>query len=86
MMQFKLDSGCLYTDTDSIFTSNKLPDNLINDEIGSMKDELSGKTIDKAYFLGIKKYGYKIGDQEKSTIKAKPRGLNLRFILVIKIS
>lgn len=71
MMQFKDNSDCFYTDTDSIFTSKKLPDHLVGESLGQMKDELllmPGGIIDKAYFLGIKKYGYKIGDQEKSTI------------------
>jgi hypothetical protein len=58
MIPFKLLPGCVYTDTDSIFTTDKLSDLLIGDEIGLMKDELNGKIIEEAYFLGIKQYGY----------------------------
>lgn len=58
MIPYKLLSGTLYTDTDSIFTSDKLPDHLIGKELGQMKDELDGLLINKGYFLGIKQYGY----------------------------
>jgi hypothetical protein len=54
MIPYKLLPGCVYTDTDSIFTTSKLPDHLLGTEIGEMKDELSGITINEAYFLGIK--------------------------------
>jgi hypothetical protein len=33
-----------------------------------MKDELDGQIIDKAYFLGIKKYGFIAGSKSKSVI------------------
>ena len=60
MIPFKIDHNVLYTDTDSIFTSKELDSKLISGtSLGMMKDELSGKIIDKAYFLGIKQY-YKI--------------------------
>ena len=60
MIPFKISENTLYTDTDSIFTDKPLDDSLISStELGMMKDELSGKIIDKAYFLGIKQY-YKI--------------------------
>lgn len=58
MMKFKLDDGCVYTDTDSIFTTNKLSDEYLGKEIGLFKDELKGNIIQEAYFLGIKQYGY----------------------------
>jgi hypothetical protein len=58
MIPFKLDDGICYTDTDSIFTTNELPEDLVGKELGLMKDELDGTIIDEAYFLGIKKYGY----------------------------
>nr|YP_010192427.1 hypothetical protein LK379_mgp25 [Amanita sinensis]QZN08164.1 hypothetical protein [Amanita sinensis] len=47
-----------YTDTDSIFIDGILPKELVGKELGQMKDELNGGLIQKAYFLGIKKYGY----------------------------
>jgi hypothetical protein len=47
-----------YTDTDSIFVEKELPSYLIGKELGQLKDELNGGYIKKAYFLGIKKYGY----------------------------
>jgi len=70
MMQFKLDDNIAYTDTDSIFTTSKLPDNMVGNELGQMKDELNGKTIDEAYFLGIKKYGYYYHDDNGNKITA----------------
>ena len=54
----KLDIQLYYTDTDSIFIDKELPQELIGNELGLMKDELKGGIIKKAYFLGIKKYGY----------------------------
>jgi hypothetical protein len=42
-----------YTDTDSIFLDEPLPETLIGNELGQMKDELDGNTILKAYFLGV---------------------------------
>lgn len=54
----KLGIQLYYTDIDSIFVDQELPPHLIGDSLGLMKDELKGETILKAYFLGIKKYGY----------------------------
>jgi hypothetical protein len=54
----KLDIKLFYTDTDSIFIDSELPIHLIGNDLGQMKDELDGGYIKKAYFLGIKKYGY----------------------------
>jgi len=54
----KLGLKLFYTDTDSIFIDGQLPKQFIGDNLGLMKDELGGGTIKKAYFLGIKKYGY----------------------------
>jgi hypothetical protein len=54
----KLGINLFYTDTDSIFVDGELPQHLIGKELGLMKDELNGGSIEKAYFLGIKKYGY----------------------------
>lgn len=63
MIQYKLLLSKLgiklyYTDTDSIITDRVLPQEFIGDDLGLMKDELKGGIIKKAYFLGIKKYGY----------------------------
>ena len=61
MLLIKLGIKLYYTDTDSIFVDKELPDyklNLVGKELGQLKDELKGKLIKKAYFLGIKKYGY----------------------------
>lgn len=58
MIKFKENSAIAYTDTDSIFTTNKLSNDLIGKDIGLMKDELEGNIIKEAYFLDIKKYGY----------------------------
>lgn len=54
----KLGINFYYTDTDSAFVDGELPQELIGNELGLMKDELKGGWIKKAYFLGIKKYGY----------------------------
>jgi len=58
MLLTKLGIKLYYTDTDSIFIDGVLPQELIGNELGLMKDELKGGSIQKAYFLGIKKYGY----------------------------
>ena len=58
MIPFKLNTDCYYTDTDSIFTKTKLNPSQIGNDLGLMKDELDGKLIKEAYFLGIKQYGY----------------------------
>lgn len=41
MLPFKLSCDTLYTDTDSIFTSKKLENNLIGKELGLMKEGLN---------------------------------------------
>jgi hypothetical protein len=66
MMQYKLNYDIFYSDTDSIFTSDKLPDNLIGGELGMMKDELDGETIREGYFFGIKQYGYSVLDKSRN--------------------
>jgi hypothetical protein len=58
MLLLKLGIKLYYTDTDSFFVDKELPDYLIGKELGQLKDELNGGIIKKAYFLGIKKYGY----------------------------
>lgn len=58
MIPFKISKETCYTDTDSVFTTAKLPDHLIGEDLGLMKDELKGLVIEEAYFFDIKKYGY----------------------------
>jgi hypothetical protein len=60
MMKYKTLPGIklFYTDTDSIIVEGPIPSEFIGEELGQMKDELKGGFIKKAYFLGIKKYGY----------------------------
>ena len=70
MMKYKTLPGIsvYYTDTDSIFIDKALPNNLEGKELGEMKNELGkGVTIDKAIFLGNKKYGYTVGNKDFST-------------------
>nr|YP_010852411.1 DNA polymerase [Lactarius subindigo]WGL35963.1 DNA polymerase [Lactarius subindigo] len=59
MLLLKLGIKLYYTDTDSIFVNRELPPELVGNELGLMKDELNGAIIKQAFFLGIKKYGYK---------------------------
>jgi len=66
MIPFKIDGFCVYSDTDSAFTTKKLDAKFIGNDLGLMKDELNGLTIKKAYFLGIKKYGYQYLDKTKN--------------------
>jgi hypothetical protein len=58
MLLIKLGIKLYYTDTDSIFVDKELPSYLVGTDLGQLKDELKGGYINKAYFLGIKKYGY----------------------------
>jgi len=69
MMKYKTlsDYNIFYTDTDSIFIDKPLPDSMVNNEIGQMKNELKTlKTniIDLACFLGNKKYGLSYTDYD----------------------
>jgi hypothetical protein len=65
MMDLKLDPEVFYTDTDSIITSRELPAEFIGSELGLLKDELNGKVILEAYFIGIKEFGYTYEDNGK---------------------
>jgi hypothetical protein len=69
MIPYKLNPGTVYTDTDSIFSEVKLPNNLISKEMGFMKDELNGKIIQEGIFLGIKQYGYWYYDDSNNKIE-----------------
>jgi hypothetical protein len=42
MLYYKLLPGTVYTDTDSIFTTDQLSEHLIGSDLGLMKDELNG--------------------------------------------
>lgn len=68
MMQYKLDDNVLYTNTDSIFTDKLLPNHMVNNELGFMKDELDGKIIKEALFLDIKKYGYYYVNEDNNIV------------------
>ena len=69
MIPFKIKDSTVYTDTDSIFTTEKLSDSFIGKELGKMKDELGGLVIKEAYFLGIKQYGFWYYDKEGNRIE-----------------
>nr|YP_009348168.1 hypothetical protein [Hericium coralloides]APX41121.1 hypothetical protein [Hericium coralloides] len=75
MVKFKTDPNIniYYTDTDSMFVDKPLDNKLVGDDIGLMKDELKGGVIDKALFLGIKKYGYQLNDKTYSVISGITR-------------
>jgi hypothetical protein len=75
MIKYKLKYDIFYTDTDSIFTSDKLPDFELGSDLGLMKDELKGKVISEAYFLGIKQYGYYYYDENKKKEKSVFAGI-----------
>jgi hypothetical protein len=71
MSQFKNIKGIetFYTDTDSVYTNKPLPQHLVDPkELGKMKDELSGLTVQKAHFLGPKAYGLTYEDKEGDII------------------
>jgi hypothetical protein len=95
MMDYKNNSDFIvyYTDTDSIFTNKPLPKCLIGNELGQMKNETLDKygveCIDKACFVGLKKYGLVVTDNkgvkhELSTFSGVPKN-ELNFDEVIKI-
>jgi len=60
MADFKMNPNVYYTDTDSIFTDKELDEIFVGDELGLMKDEMKGVSIDgfidEAIFLGNKQY------------------------------
>lgn len=88
MMKYKTLPGIsvYYTDTDSIFIDKQLPTDMEGIELGQMKNELgSGNKIDKAIFLGSKKYGYKTGSLEKSVFAGAQRD-SITFEEIKKIS
>ena len=50
MMPFKLDPSCAYSDTDSVFTQDKLGLIKLGKDLGLFKDELDGIVIKHATF------------------------------------
>jgi hypothetical protein len=90
MIPFKVSGKCVYSDTDSTFTTEPLPNELIGDDLGLMKDELNGLMIKEAYFLGVKKYGYQYEDKNGNLItKSVFSGItrdSLTFEEIIKLS
>jgi hypothetical protein len=89
MIYYKLLPGTVYTDTDSIFTTDILPEHLIGSELGQMKDELKGKVIQEGLFLGLKKYGYWYfgdnGSKIESSVFAGVKRNSLPFSEIIEI-
>ena len=69
MIPYKIHPNTIYTDTDSIITTSKLPDNLLGKELGLMKDELNGCVISEILVLGCKQYGYYYIDSEGNRIE-----------------
>ena len=63
MIPYKLLPGTIYTDTDSIITTDILSDDCIGKDLGQMKDELSGNVIKEILILGCKQYGYYYFDE-----------------------
>lgn len=73
MMQYKVLDCVVYSDTDSLFTTDLTPFlHLIGKELGQFVpkgvDELDGLIIDRAIFLGIKQYGFQYTDTNGITI------------------
>jgi hypothetical protein len=90
MIPFKIDPNTCYTDTDSIFTTSELNPMLVGKGLGLMIDELNGKVISEAYFLGIKEYGYCYNDDngkqvDRSTWAGVPRN-TISFNNIIKLA
>jgi hypothetical protein len=91
MMKYKI--YCLennikiyYTDTDSIFIDKELPKNMVGDDLGLMKDELSGGYIKQAYFLGINKYCYIDNNDKVNSVFSGVERNSLSWDEIIKIS
>lgn len=90
MIPFKIGGSCIYTDTDSVFTTKTLNGKFIGYDLGLMKDELGGLLIKEAYFLGIKKYAFQYYDRSNQLItKSVFAGVvrdSLSFEEIIKLS
>ena len=69
--EFKMICGDIYySDTDSIVTGNKLPDEYINDGLGNMKEEYNEDRISEAIFISPKLYGLRF-KSGKEIVKAR---------------
>ena len=69
MLPFKILPYTIYTDTDSILTTEKLPDEFIGNELGKMKDEMKGIIINELLVLGCKQYGYYYFDKDGNRVE-----------------
>lgn len=69
IIKYKLDEGCVYSDTDSIFTTSVLPDSELGFYLGLFKNEMDGLLIQEGCFLGIKIYGYWYFDKDNNRIE-----------------
>lgn len=71
--------GIMYTDTDSIHTTNKLPDSLVGPELGQFKLEY---TAEQAVFIAPKAYACKNINgtgKDKIVVRGIKEGHNLNF-------
>ena len=80
--------GAAYSDTDSVFTQDKLGLIKLGKDLGLFKDELDGIVIKHATFLGIKQYGYqyfKYGKVNDKSVFAgvKRNSLTYQNILIL---
>ena len=69
MSHFKQNQFIMYTDTDSIITTQPLPKEMLGTDIGMFADELNGSIIEEIYILGIKQYGYWYTDSNGQRIE-----------------
>lgn len=63
-----------YSDTDSVISGNKLSDKYLSDDLGMMKDEFKGKSIEKGIFISPKLYGLKVNGKEIIKARGVPAG------------
>jgi hypothetical protein len=81
MIPFKIDGFCVYSDTDSAFTTKKLDAKFLGNDLGLMKDELNGLIIKEASFLGITNYGYQYLDKNNNLLtKSVFAGVNRDYL------
>ena len=94
MMQYKILDCVVYSDTDSLFTTDLEPFlHLIGEELGQFKNEMEGLSInniiDRAIFLGIKQYGFqytnKSGDTITKTVFAGVQRNSLSYDQIIQL-
>jgi len=48
---------------------------MIHNNLGGMKDELNGHTIDAGYFFGLKKYAYHYKTKDSFLLKTRFSGV-----------